>query len=68
MAKKSKKSQEAARRYRSARVDGKVGSLEARIARDYGLPRGSVMIVSPDGKDKRSDARVQSLLAEWDWQ
>lgn len=65
MAKRSKKSVETARRYRSARIDGRVGSLEARIARDYGLPPGSVMIVGPDGKDKRSDARVQSLLAEW---
>jgi hypothetical protein len=67
MAKKSKKLQVTARRYRSARVDGKVGSLESRIARDYGLPPGSVMIVGPDGKDKRSDAKVQSLLAEWNW-
>jgi hypothetical protein len=67
MTKKAKRLTETARRYRSARVDGKVGSLEARIARDYGLPRGSVMIVGPDGKDKRSDAKVQSLLAEWDW-
>lgn len=56
-----------ARRYRGARVDGKVGSLEHRIARDYRLPPGSVMIVGPDGKDKRSDARVKSLLAEWGW-
>jgi hypothetical protein len=67
MAKKSKKTQGRARRYRSARADGKVGSLESRIARDYGLPPGSVMIVGPDGKDKRSDAKVQSLLTEWDW-
>lgn len=67
MAKKSKRSQEIARRYRSARIDGKVGSLESRIERDYGLPSGSVMIVGPSGKDKRSDAKVRSLLAEWDW-
>jgi hypothetical protein len=67
MSKNAKKSQETARRYRSARVDGKVGSLESRIEKDYGLPPGSVMIVGPDGKDKRSDAKVQSLLAEWNW-
>jgi hypothetical protein len=67
MTKKSKKSPEAARRYRSARIDGKVGSLESRIERDYGLPPGSVTIVGPDKKDKRSDAKVRSLLAEWNW-
>ena len=67
MVKKTTKSEETARRYRSARIDGKVGSLESRIARDYGLPPGSVMIVGPDGKDKRSDAKVKSLLAEWGW-
>jgi len=55
-----------ARRFRSARTDGKVGSLEKRIAKDYGLPPGSVMIVGPDGRDKRSDASVKSLLAEWE--
>lgn len=59
---------EVARRYRSARTDGKVGSLEARIAKDYGLPPGCIMIVGPDGKDKRSDATVNSLLREWDWE
>ena len=67
MAKRSKKLEETPRRYRSARVDGKFGSLEMRIAKDYGLPPGSVIIVGPDGKDKRSDAKVQSLLAEWGW-
>jgi hypothetical protein len=61
----AKKQKTKARRYRSARIDGKIGSLENRIARDYGLPRGSVMLVGPDGKDKRSDASVKSLLAEW---
>jgi hypothetical protein len=67
MAKKSGNPKTNARRYRSARIDGKVGSLEARIAKDYGLPPGSVMIVGPGGKDKRSDARVKNLLAEWGW-
>lgn len=67
MAKKAKRRLEKAKRYRVARIDGKVGSLEARIAKDYGLPRGSVMIVGPDRKDKRSDAKVKSLLAEWGW-
>jgi len=58
---------EKARRFRSARVDCKVGALESKIAKVFGLPRGCIKIVSPDGKDKRSDATVNNLLAEWDW-
>jgi len=64
MAKKAKRS-EKPRRVRIARVDGSVGSLEKRISKDYGLPLGSVRIVGPDGKDKRSDAKIRSLLHEW---
>ncbi len=56
-----------ARRFRSARVDGKIGALETRIEKDFGLPRGSVKIVGRDGKNKRSDATVNNLLAEWNW-
>jgi hypothetical protein len=44
-----------------------VGALESRIAKVFGLPRGCIKIVGPDGKDKRSDATVNSLLAEWGW-
>ena len=66
MTKKSKRV-EVARRVRSARVDGKVGPLEKRIAKDYGLPPGSVMIIGPNGKDKRSDAYIKNLLTEWDY-
>lgn len=57
MTKAVKKREVRARRYRSARIDGRVGKLEARIAKDYGLPYGCVLIVGPSGKDKRSDAK-----------
>jgi len=56
-----------ARRFRSVRIDCKVGALESEIAKVFGLPRGCVKIVGRDGKDKRSDATVNKLLAEWDW-
>ena len=55
-----------ARRFRSARIDCKVGALESEIAKVFGLPRGCIKIVGRDGKDKRSDATVHNLLAEWD--
>src|SRR5258708_7500466 len=44
-----------------------VGALESRIAKVFGLPRECIKIVGRDGKDKRSDATVHNLLAEWDW-
>jgi hypothetical protein len=65
MAKRAKRA-EKPRRVRIARIDGSVGSLEKRISKDYGLPHGSVRIVGPDGKDKRSDAKIRSLLREWE--
>jgi len=55
------------RRYRAARIDGTVGALELRIAKVFDLPQGSIKIVGPDGRDKRSDATVGSLLTEWGW-
>lgn len=62
---KRKKRAEKPRRVRIARSDGSVGSLEKRISKDYGLPYGSVRLIGPDGKDKRSDAKIKSLLREW---
>jgi hypothetical protein len=55
-----------ARRFRSVRIDCKVGALESEIAKVFGLPRGCVKIVGRDGKGKRSEATVNNLLAEWD--
>jgi hypothetical protein len=47
------------------RQDEQVGALESRIAKVFGLPRECIKIVGRDGKDKRSDATVNNLLAEW---
>ena len=43
-------------RFRAARDDGTIGSLEAKIERIFVLPSGCIKIAGPDGKDKRSDA------------
>ena len=53
------------RRYREARGDAKVGTIEKRIERDYGLPANSVTIVNPDGDDARSDKTVGSLRKDY---
>lgn len=53
------------RRYRDARDDATVGSIERSIERDYGLPKNSIVIVKPDGKDVRSDKTIGSLRHEY---
>ena len=53
------------RRYRAARSDAKVSSIERRIERDYGLPKGCVRIVLPNGRDARGDKRIGSLIEQW---
>ncbi|MCE5287398.1 MAG: hypothetical protein LLG02_16350 [Pelosinus sp.] len=55
---------ETAKRYRSAREDAKVGSIERRIEEDYGLPKGSVQINRPDGSNARSDKKIGNLRKE----
>ena len=55
---------ESGRRYRNARDDAKVGSIEKRIEQDYGLPKGSVQINRPDGSNARSDKKIGNLKRE----
>lgn len=53
-------------RYRVARSDASVGSIEKRIEKDYGLPKGSIKITNPTGRDTRSDSRVGTLRNRWE--
>ena len=52
---------EKARRFRDAREDASVGSIEKRIEKDYGLPEGSIQINRPDGSNARSDKKDKDL-------
>lgn len=56
---------EEAKRYRSARQDASVGSIEKRIERDYGLPEGSISIRNKDGANARSDKRIENVRKEY---
>lgn len=49
------------RRYRDAREDASVGSIESSIEKTYGLPEGSVVIQNPNGRDARSDKHIGTL-------
>lgn len=52
-------------RYRTARSDAPVGTITAKIEAVFNLPEGSVVLVKPDGRKKRSDATIRSLREEW---
>jgi hypothetical protein len=55
-----------AKRYFSARGDASVGSLQGTIEKQFGLPDGSVRLLRPSGRAKRSDASVSSLRRDWE--
>jgi hypothetical protein len=46
-------------------VDGAVGHAKQMIEKKFGLPKGSVQLVLPDGKKARADRMISSLLREW---
>lgn len=53
-------------RFRKARSDASVSSIEQTIEKKFGLPGGSVKLVYPSGRKARMDATVGSLLAHWE--
>lgn len=55
-----------AKRYFSARSDASVGSLQRTIEKQFGLPDGSVRLLRPSGRSKRSDASIASLRDDWE--
>lgn len=52
-------------RFKKARADACVESIQATIECDYGLPAGSVRLLRPDGTPKRRDASIASLRDEY---
>jgi len=49
------------RRSKRARRDARVATIERSIEKVYGLPKNSVRIVNPDGKDARGDKLIATL-------
>ncbi len=56
---------EEGRRYRNARNDSSVGSMEKRIEHDYGMPEGSISIRNSDGSNARSDKKIHSVRNDY---
>ena len=53
------------RRFRNLRDDATVESAVRTIARDYGLPEESVVLVLPSGRKARSDKAIGALRRDW---
>lgn len=53
-------------RYRRARSDSSLATLQRSIEGNYGLPAGSVRLVRPDGRKVRCDATVRHLRRQWE--
>lgn len=59
------KKNEKGRRFRDAREDATVGSIEKHIEGAYGLPKGSIQINRVDDKNARSDKTIKNLRKEY---
>jgi hypothetical protein len=54
------------RRFRDARDDATVGSIEKHIEKTYGLPDGSVQINRANETNARSDKLIRNLRKEYE--
>ena len=62
-----KSSNEKPFRYRSARKDATVGSIKRQIESVFGLPEGSVALLSPDDSKLKANAKIGTLRQRWDY-
>ena len=62
-----KSSNEKPSRYRSARKDATVGSIKKQIESAFGLPEGSVALLSRDGSKLKANAKIGTLRKRWDY-
>ena len=53
-------------RYRKARSDATIESIQRTLEDKFGLPSGSVKLVYPSGRKARADATVGSLVVHWE--
>lgn len=52
-------------RYRKPKDTTKIPGLRSSIEKLYGLPKGSVKLVNPDGRAIRADASLATLRKNW---
>ncbi len=56
---------ESSRRFRKARDDASIGSVQRTAEKAFELPPGSVRIVLPSGRKAREDGSVGSLRSRY---
>lgn len=61
----SHRKKETPTRYRHVKETAKLGPLSRQIARDYGLPAGSVRLVLPSGRKAPVSSNVRRLWRNW---
>ncbi len=64
MAKTKKRTQNPIR-FRKARSDARIGSVQVVIEKKLGVPVGSVIFVGPDGRPLRRNSTISRLKAKW---
>lgn len=53
------------KRYRKARADASIDSIQKTVAEKFGLPLGCVKLVNPNGRKIQPDATVGALVSNW---
>ena len=53
-------------RFRAARSDARIESIQQAIEETFGLPEGSVALCGPDGRPLRRDALIRTLRRRWE--
>jgi hypothetical protein len=65
MPKQKKINERAALRKQIIRRDASIDRAEREMERVFGLPRGCIRLVLPNGRKARTDKLVGSLLSDW---
>jgi len=63
---KRKKREDKPTRFRKARGDASISTIQRTLERKFGLPEGSVKLFYPSGRKARSDSKMELLVKSWD--
>lgn len=63
---KRKQREDKPSRYRKARGDASIATIQKTLEGKFGLPEGSVKLVYPSGRKARSDSKVELLTKSWE--
>ena len=61
-----KKRYEEPTRFRRAKSDSSIASIQKVLENNFGLPKGSIRLVYPNGRKARADSTVGLLRNSWE--